>query len=279
MKRYNFKEKNKEVRDGLLCTEKTMIQGEPCIISIINDVTEKYKLEKQMAKLERLNLVGEMAAGIAHEIRNPMTTVLGFLQLTNNDPAQTDTTKNYTNLMIDELNRANDIITEYLSLAKDKATDKSLQSLNSVIRALYPLLQAEALMENKQVRLELGDCPEINFDQKEIRQLILNISINGLDAMKESGVLTIKTFKTEDEVVLQIKDEGHGIKEELLETIGTPFFTTKDDGTGLGLAICFSIASRHSAQIDIDTTKKGTSFYIRFPLKTLMKQPFNLAEK
>lgn len=272
-----FKGRDNTIRDGLLSTEKTFIHGEPCIISAINDVTEKQKLEKQIAKLERLNLVGEMAAGIAHEIRNPMTTVLGFLQLTKNDPEQSDSTKEYIHLMIDELTRANAIITEYLSLAKDKATDKSVHSLDSVIRALYPLLQAEALMENKNVELELGDCPDINIDQKEIRQLILNISINGLEAM-ETGVLLIKTYETDKEVVLQIKDEGHGIKEELMETIGTPFFTTKDEGTGLGLAICFSIASRHNAQIDIDSSKDGTSFYIRFPLQSLTKKSLNVVE-
>ncbi|MDQ0255784.1 PAS domain S-box-containing protein [Evansella vedderi] len=274
-----YKTKSNDIREGLLSTETSIINGEKCIISAITDVTEKQKLEKQIARLERLNLVGEMAAGIAHEIRNPMTTVLGFLQLTKNDENQSTTTKDYINLMIDELNRANSIITEYLSLAKDKATDKNLLNLNSVINALYPLLQAEALMGNKNVVLDLNGCPEIYIDEKEIRQLILNIGINGLEAMSETGKLTIRTYCEEEEVVLQIKDEGHGIKKELIENIGTPFFTTKDEGTGLGLAICFSIASRHGAEIDIDSCKSGTSFYIRFPLKSFIKSPLNLFEQ
>ncbi|MDT8859216.1 response regulator [Alkalihalobacillus sp. MEB130] len=253
-------------REGLLSTETATINGEPCLISTITDITEMVKLEKEVSRLDRLNLVGEMAAGIAHEIRNPMTTVLGFLQLAKNENHVAQP-QEYINLMIDELNRANGIITEFLTLAKDKANNRRKKDLNSIVKTLHPLLRAEAMMKNKIVLLELTDCPELWLDEKEIRQLILNIGLNGLEAMDAGGTLILKTYSQNDEtVILEITDNGPGIKQEVLEQLGTPFFTTKDQGTGLGLAICYSIASRHSAHIDIQTSEKGTSFLISFQL-------------
>ncbi|WP_227935635.1 ATP-binding response regulator [Alkalihalobacillus deserti] len=254
--------KSKEVRNGLISTETANINGEACIISTITDVTERVQLEKEISRLDRLNLVGEMAAGFAHEIRNPMTTVHGFLQLAKN--LKEPQPEEYIDLMIDELNRANGIITEFLTLAKDKANDRRQKDLNSIIQTLHPLLRAEALLSSKEVMLDLANCPHLYLDEKEIRQLILNIGLNGLEAMNSGGMLVIRTFLENEQVVLEIKDEGPGIKEDILGNIGTPFFTTKDTGTGLGLAICYSIAARHSAHININTNKKGTSFFIHF---------------
>ena len=254
--------KNQEVRSGLISTETANINGEDCIISTITDVTERVQLEKEITRLDRLNLVGEMAAGIAHEIRNPMTTVLGFLQLAKNQ--KTPQPEEYINLMIDELHRANGIITEFLTLAKDKANDRRQKDLNSIINTLHPLLRAEALLDSKEVKLQLEDCPLLYLDEKEIRQLILNIGLNGLEAMNPGGVLLIRTYIKEKRVVLDIKDEGPGISKEIINNIGTPFFTTKEKGTGLGLAICYSIVARHSAHIDIETSEQGTSFIIQF---------------
>lgn len=104
----------------------------------------------------------------------------------------------------------------------------------------------------------------ILVDPKEIRQLILNLSKNGLEAMEAGGCLTIRTCTREDEVWLCIEDEGHGMDPELLEKIGTPFFTTKETGTGLGLAICYSIATRHQARVDVQTGPEGSTFSVIF---------------
>jgi two-component system, sporulation sensor kinase E len=263
-KKIRYETKNGEVRSGLLSTEMIEIDSEPCTLVVLNDITERVHLENEMYRLDRLNLIGEMAAGIAHEIRNPMTTVQGFLQLTRNkvDKLSTD----IIDLMLEELNRANSIITEFLNLAKNKISVKRNQNLNTIIEALSPLIQAEALRSNKQLKLELGECPDISLDEKEIRQLILNIALNGLDAMTSNGNLTIKTYKDKETVVLQIKDEGQGISPEVLSKLGTPFFTTKETGTGLGLAICYSVAKRHDAQIEIETGDEGTTFSARFQL-------------
>lgn len=261
-KKVLYKTKSNSIRNGLLSTETIMIENRNCVLIVLNDVTERTRMEKEIYKLDRLNLVGEMAAGIAHEIRNPMTTVHGFLQMGKLDNKQLSI--DHLDLMIDELDRANKIIKEFLTLAKNKTSDRKFQSLNEIIKIIYPLLNAEALLAGKRVVLHLEECPMLYLDEKEIRQLLLNIALNGLESMEYDGVLKIKTFVEQENVILQICDSGEGIKEEILDKIGTPFFTTKENGTGLGLAVCYSIAERHDAKISINTSDKGTTFSICF---------------
>jgi signal transduction histidine kinase len=170
--------------------------------------------------------------------------------------------------MIEEIDRANSIITEFLSLTKNKPLTLQKENLNQIIKNLSPLIAADAMLYDKDIKINLENIPDLQLDIKEIRQLILNLARNGLEAMLSGGTLTIRTFLEDDEVVLAIKDQGIGIKTHLLEKIGTPFFTTKDTGTGLGLAICYSIASRHNATIRIQTGPDGTSFFVCFRQQT-----------
>lgn len=231
--------------------------------SIIADITERKLMEKEMSRMERLNLIGEMAAGIAHEIRNPLTTVRGFLQsfMRRTEFAHFNS---QLNLMVTELDRANSIITEYLSLAKNKPLDQSPQSLNKIIEDLLPLMESDALLNEKWIVTELADIPTLFLDTQEMRQLILNFVRNGLEAMLPGGQLTIGTFVEGKQVVLSIQDQGTGIPMEIKQKLGTPFLTTKENGTGLGLPICFSIANRHNAKIDIKTGDAGTTFMVNF---------------
>lgn len=258
-----FYTKSGEERVGLLSAVIIELNNESCILMAINDITEIRHLEKEMAQLDRLNLIAQMAAGIGHEIRNPMTTVRGFLQLLSDKEGQRKY-KDYYDLMIGELDRANLIITEYLSLAKNRVIDLQPGNLNNVIEAMYPLLLADAIIHNNDIIVELGDVPDILFDENEIRQLILNLVRNGLEAMPSGGNLTISTVLEDGEVVLFVQDQGGGIKPEVMDKIGTPFFTTKETGTGLGLAVCYSVAHRHNAKIKINTSPEGSTFQVRF---------------
>lgn len=258
-----FNKKSGEVWNALLSGVSIMWKNQECVLAIANDITELRRYQSNIAHLERLNLIGEMSASISHEIRNPMTTVRGFLQLfLKRDRYAQD--REYILLMIEELDRANSIITQFLSLAKNKAVELKCQSLNKIIENLVPLLLAEAMKQDKNLKLELGDIPDIIFDKNEIHQLILNLVLNGLEAMSAGGYITIKTFKAGDKVVLAVQDQGTGIPPEVLEKLGTPFFTTKDNGTGLGVAICYSIAQRHNARINIETDSNGTTFFVEF---------------
>lgn len=238
--------------------------------TVITDITERKLYERELARLDRLNLVGELAAGIGHEVRNPMTTVRGFLQLYRNKEAFIQYKESF-DLMIDELDRANSIITEFLSLAKSKALDLKVQQLNTIIENLFQLIQADATLSDKSIILRLEKIPVLFLDEKEIRQMIINLFRNGMEAMSPGGNLTIKTSTDDNEVVLTVQDQGKGIEPHVLENIGTPFFTTKDNGTGLGLAVCYTIAARHNAVINIETSPTGTTFFVRFKVS---KQQF-----
>jgi len=175
-----------------------------------------------------------------------------------------DSYSDYYDIMMEELDSANSIIGEFLSLAKDNTVDLKILSLNTIIEAVNPLLNAEAVKWDKSITMIPGEIPELLLDARQIRQLILNLSRNGLEAMGPGGVLTLHTYTDGDDVVLLIRDQGHGIDPQILPKIGTPFFTTKDQGTGLGLAVCYSIATRHNATISVETSSQGTAFLVRF---------------
>lgn len=258
-----FLRKSGEERDGLLSAEKIELDGEECIITLVMDITERKQLKTEIQQLERLNLIGEMAAGIGHEIRNPMTTVRGFLQLlANKDEYCKD--KSFFDLMIEELDRANAIIKEYLTLAKNKSVDLVSLNINNIIQTLFPLIQADAIVSDKYIKLDLNNTDNLLLDEKEIRQLILNLTRNGLEAMNNGGTLTISTYMENNKVVLSVQDQGKGIDSEIADKIGTPFFTTKEYGTGLGLAVCYSIAARHNATLEFKSNSSGTTFNVYF---------------
>lgn len=233
------------------------------LISIV-DITENYRYREEIRRLDRLNLVGEMAAGIGHEVRNPMTTVRGYLQMFQGKDQFSDY-KESISIMIEELDRANSIITEFLSLAKTKKLTKEEINFNEIINKIIPLVEVDALRQGHKIRLELQDVPNILGDEKEIRQCILNLVKNGLEAMSKGGAVTVKTYLTGNQVVLEVQDQGCGIPVEVQNSIGTPFLTTKEQGTGLGLSVCFSIAKRHGAVLDFKTDQRGTSFYLKCP--------------
>ncbi|WP_157998480.1 ATP-binding protein [Desulfosporosinus sp. OT] len=230
------------------------------------DITKRKLAEEEMARLDRLNLVGELAASIAHEVRNPMTTVRGFLQiLKSRDTLQENA--DYYDLMISELDRANGIISEFLSIAKTKTELYTVVKLNNLVHSLYPLILADATNQDKKVVLETEQVTELTMNEREIRQLILNLTRNGFEAMPSRGVLKIMTYMEANNIVLAVQDQGTGISKDIIERLGTPFLTTKERGTGLGLATCYNIAERHNAKIDVESSSSGTTFFIRFQIR------------
>lgn len=259
-----YRKKTGEVLNVLLSGVVINYNGITCILRISSDITELRSYQQEIARLDRLNLIGEMAASIGHEIRNPMTTVRGFLQLLQERERDTQD-REMMGIMIEELDRANLIISEYLSLAKNKIVELSRKNLNEEIKHLLPLMEADAVRQDKSIQTDLTEIPDIAMDKNEIYQLILNLVRNGLEAMAPGGLLTIRTFYEEEKVVLSFRDQGPGMPPEVLEKIGTPFFTTKESGTGLGLAVCYSIAYRHNAKIDIESGPDGTTIFVRFP--------------
>jgi nitrogen-specific signal transduction histidine kinase len=227
------------------------------------DITEIKRQKQELHRLERLNLIGQLAAGISHEIRNPMTTIKGFLQIFSSKSKYKED-KGNIELMISEVDRANDIISDFLSLAKANLDNDKPQNLNIIIKRILPMLQADAYNNNKEVVIDLSSVPDVLINENEIKQLILNLVRNGLEITPVQGSVIISTYEDRDKVVLAVKDHGTGIPEEIRDKIGTPFFTTKETGTGLGLAISIGIAQRHKAVFQFETGKNGTVFYTIF---------------
>lgn len=219
--------------------------------------------ENEMAHLNRLNIAGQMAASIGHEIRNPMTTVRGYLQFLRRKK-EFETYTDRFDTMIEELDEANAIISEYLSLAHNRCVDRRPNKLEQIAATLKPLLEANGVIERKTVLFNLQDTREIHLDEREIRQMILNLVRNGLEAVGEGGVVEVSTRLEEDKVILRVADTGAGISQEAMEKIGLPFFTTKSNGTGLGLAVCYSIANTHSAKIKAYNGDTGAVFEVIF---------------
>lgn len=241
--------------------------GRQLFLMQLLDITKRKVAEEEVARLDRLNLVGELAASIAHEVRNPMTTVRGFLQILKSRDTLNEN-EEYFDLMISELDRANSILTEFLSIAKTKTkTELYIKGkLNNLVNSLYPLILADATNQDKQVLLVAEEVAEFTMIEREIRQLILNLTRNGLEAMPAEGILKIMTYMEENSIVLAVEDQGIGISEDNIARLGTPFLTTKVGGTGLGLTTCYSIAERHNAKISVQSSSSGTVFIVRFKL-------------
>ncbi|NIK70917.1 ATP-binding protein [Paenibacillus sp. BK720] len=231
-----------------------------------HDITELALLRSEVGRMERLSLIGQMAASITHEIRNPMAVIRGFVQLMRERSPESQQT--YYGIVMDELDRANTIISDFLSLAQNRALTMEAGSLHDIIREMIPLLNADANLRGQTIEVELCEfIPSILLNEKEIKQLLLNLARNGMEAMSEKGRLSIHTAYIEDkeEIVLRIQDQGVGISEEQKQRIFDPFFTTKTQGTGLGLPLCVSIAERHNGRIDVESEQGvGTTFIVSF---------------
>ncbi|WP_341280081.1 ATP-binding protein [Paenibacillus sp. FSL H8-0537] len=248
---------------GVISGEVLELKNKRYFLAFAIDITELRKAKKHLLLMDKLNLLSSMAASIAHEVRNPMTTIKGFLQL-----MQKNTTlasyRDTLNLMISELDRANGIISEYLSLANTRFVQKEQKQLDVLVSNILPLLEADAAYSNILIVLDLHATEPVTVEEKEIRQLLLNLTRNAIEAMESGGELTIRTRMNQGDVILEVADQGHGIPKEHIEAIFTPFYTTKETGTGLGLAVCRSIAEHHGAEIEIESSEEGTTFRVVF---------------
>lgn len=231
-------------------------------IVVLTDITESEMLRKEMLRMDRLSIIGEMAASVAHEIRNPITSVRGYLQFL----ALKSNNKNMYIDLIDELDRANSVIEDFLSLARTRTVNKELCNLNDLVTSIQPIVYASTVGKGCSLELELeSNLQDLLLNQKEIKQLIINLCRNAIDAM-EKGQLIIRTKADEDSINLEIEDNGCGIPAEYIEKIKEPFYTTKGNGTGLGLVICQSIVDLHGGSLTIKSIEGiGTIVIVRFP--------------
>jgi PAS domain S-box-containing protein len=237
------------------------------VYGIAKDITETKLAEEMIRRSDKLSVVGQLAAGVAHEIRNPLTTLKGFVQLLS------DIDKKYKKIMLTELDRINLIVSEFLILAKPQMTNYQLKDLNSILNELISLLEVQTNINNIQISKEFAlNLPLINCEQNQLKQVFINLLKNAIEAMPDGGEITIKTHVLNDEMVtISIIDRGHGIAEDQISKLGEPFNTTKENGTGLGLMVCFKIVENHGGKINITSQlNKGTSVDVILPINTTL---------
>lgn len=237
-------------------------------IITINDVTERRRIENNLARAATLAVVGEMAAGVAHEIRNPLTGVRGFAQLlAERRPEEPiGNIQPYLQAIMEEIDRVNKLITDFLMLARPRQSVRRPVDLGDLGRATVDLARNEALLHGVDLRTNLAPVPAVSGDGEQLRQVILNLLSNAFAAAGQGGKVGLSTGATGGEVFLRVTDNGPGIPPEIRERVFDPFFTTKDQGTGLGLAICERIVREHGGRLEFECGPEGTSFTVWLPL-------------
>ncbi|QQT02465.1 sporulation kinase [Peribacillus psychrosaccharolyticus] len=237
-------------------------------IYTIENVNQKRTIDLELQRAEKLNVISQLAASVAHEVRNPMTSVRGFLQLLKEDEVITVTQNNYITIAIDELDHAQAIINDYLSLAKPHNEEKTLLNLSNEVKKAIELMTSFSTIFDIDIKSELEENLCIQGNRGEVKQVLINIIKNGIESMDMGGLLYVKLYKAADFVFIEIKDTGKGMTESQLKKIGTPFYTTKEKGTGIGMTITYQLIQSMRGSIRVESKLgKGTTFTITFPIK------------
>lgn len=233
------------------------------MIDLINKLLEqKQKQEEAITRTEKLSVLGQLSAGIAHEIRNPLTSLKGFLYILRTDPKQ-----EFIDIMEMEIERINQIVDEFMVLSKPISKDFQKGCLNETVEDVVTIIDTHGKMYNIDIATQFANETSLaNYNENQIKQVLVNFLKNSIEAMPNGGTITVSVTIVEDFIKILIKDEGMGIPKEMLEKLGEPFFTTKEQGTGLGLMISFKIIEEHNGTVTIDSeVGKGTTVVISLP--------------
>lgn len=214
------------------------------VYAIGKDITEYNKSQELLKKAEKLGVVGELAAGIAHEIRNPLTSLKGFIQLLRPD---LDKKKSYTDVMFSELERIEQIVTELLLLARPQTVEFEEKDLQQLLEHVRTLMGTKAIMSNIEIVLDYRCALKcIHCEENQLKQVLINLLKNAIEAMEAGGEIKLEAQEADDDhVLIRVIDDGEGIPEDSLPKLGEPFYTTKEQGTGLGLMISWKIIKEH----------------------------------
>ena len=239
----------------------------------IEDITEKRRREAQLRRAESLAALTTLAAGVAHEIKNPLASIriqLGIIRriLEKNCAKKTEPIFHNISLVEQEIDRLNSIVVDFLFAVRPMDITLIRNRVEDVIKEVVEIMGNEASVHHINIVCEFEDnLPEVMIDPKHLKQALLNIIKNAIAAMPNGGTLTISAVTRHDELQISISDTGIGIPEELLAKIFEPYFTTKESGTGLGLTITFKIIKEHNGEITVESKpSKGSTFTIHLPI-------------
>ncbi len=235
--------------------------------SLEKQMVELKKAQEQLIQAAKLAAIGELAANVAHEINNPLTSIIGFVELMK-EYDDMELIKNRLEIIEHESIRARDIVRELLNFARKRPLQLSDVDINSLLREVSLLTRAQAKTGRVEIIEDYGDVPKIIGDSNQLKQVFVNIINNAIHAMPDGGKLHIITSQNGNDIVVIFRDTGHGIPADILPRIFEPFFTTKrEKGTGLGLSISYRIIEDHGGRIEVESEEgKGTTFIIRLPV-------------
>lgn len=237
-------------------------------IRLIQDITDMKKMEDQIIHSEKLASIGRLAAGIAHEIGNPMTSIFSFVQILRE--METDEFKKESLDTIHfHISRISEILKQLSGFTKMPAEEAKSCRINEIIEASINLIQYDKKAKNVVITKELSpDIPEIVIDCNRLSQVFVNLTLNAIDAMPDGGALSIRSMIKNSNIVIEFQDTGTGIRKEDISKIFDPFFTTKEKGTGLGLAVSYNIIKKMDGELKVESAAgKGTVFIITFKVK------------
>lgn len=251
--------------DVEVCGTSVVIQDKLCHYILIRDVTVRKITHEYFQNSEKLALVGQLAAGIAHEIRNPLTSLKGFVQLMEKDGMRK---QEYFSIMSSELARIELIVSELLVLAKPHASAFEVHDLTNLITHVVTLLETEAILQKVTIQVALeSPLPKIHCDENQLKQAFINFLKNGIEATSGGGEIVIRLWCEGDKVVIRFEDNGVGIPAEQLSRLGEAFFTTKETGTGLGLMVSRRIIENHRGTLQLMSTPGiGTTVEVCLPV-------------
>jgi len=241
------------------------------LVEISKDITRDIEIQKAMMQQEKLASVGRLAAGVAHEINSPLTTILTTAMLLQEDFAPDEPLFKDLKTIADETLRCRRIVTNLLDFAKQSKPSKKQSDVNMLVRESVALIRKQAAFKDVEVGQFYSDSmPDVYLDKNQIQQCIINLGLNAIEATDSGGRVSFETSFLADSgtVAIVVRDTGEGISEEDMKKLFEPFFTTKDTGTGLGLAITHGFVQQHGGAIEVESKEgEGTAFTIRLPVK------------
>lgn len=225
------------------------------------------EIEEQLRRAERLSALGELSAGLAHEIRNPLGAIRGTAEILQDGIDPADRRYEFSRILVREVDRLNRVVEDFLRFARPAPVERGRCDVNAALREVLELSRPQADRNGVRVELRAGELPPLAGDRGQLRQVFLNLVLNALQAMPGGGSLTVTTESVDGQARLRFADTGQGIAPENLERIFNPFFTTRREGTGLGLAITQRIVQGHGGRIEVQSRAgEGTTFTVILPL-------------
>lgn len=239
-------------------------KNEDYFIAYSEDISKMKETTEHLARSEKMNVAGQLAAGIAHEIRNPLTSLKGFLQLME---AGVDVDGQYFKIMKEEIEKMESITSELLYISKPQPHHRKTVSLQSLLNDVCTLMRSQAKLYDIDIHLTTeSDQILLECDPSQIKQVVINLIKNAIEVMEEGGVIQVRGFQAESNLIIEVQDEGPGVPEQILDKIHEPFFTTKENGTGLGLMITNQIIKEHHGDLEISNApEKGTIIHVTLP--------------